>query len=216
VATTALAQVSLPKDSGLPEDAVVNTFHFRLTGSDRVASAANANTRLAAFYDAIDTYLSSELTGTATVKWYDLEEAQPRVPFTTTSFTFTPSASTAVLPSEAAVCLSYQALPVSGIKQAHRRGRIYIGPLAAGAGSGQPLRPILGVMTTFAAAAIALHGIVIGSTDGFQWSVYSPTLHAQTGSLEDATFLVNEGWIDNAFDTQRRRGPAATSRTTWT
>jgi len=43
---------------------------------------------------------------------------------------------------------------------------------------------------------------------GWDWVVYSPT--------NGNTVNVDNGWVDNAFDTQRRRGLAVTARTNWT
>jgi hypothetical protein len=42
----------------------------------------------------------------------------------------------------------------------------------------------------------------------WDWVVYSPT--------DDAYHEVANGWVDNAWDTQRRRGYKPTSRTTFT
>jgi len=48
------------------------------------------------------------------------------------------------------------------------------------------------------------------------WAVFSPTTAGPApwdeATLEAATTWVTQGYIDNAFDTQRRRGTKATAR----
>jgi hypothetical protein len=46
-------------------------------------------------------------------------------------------------------------------------------------------------------------------------SVFSPTTLAGGGSLASSFSSVIGGHIDNAFDTQRRRGPEASARVTY-
>jgi hypothetical protein len=43
---------------------------------------------------------------------------------------------------------------------------------------------------------------------GFAWVIYSPT--------NNEIYDVEAGWVDDAFDTIRSRGGAATTRTTFT
>jgi hypothetical protein len=112
-----------------------------------------------------------------------------------------------------ALCLSYKADYVGGFPQARQRGRIYLGGfatlLAAGSASSFPAVSSTS-RTAIATAATALKTGLFA--DGWVWVVLSPTnvaLNAQN------TFTVTGGWIDNAADTQRRRGQKATARTSW-
>jgi hypothetical protein len=52
-----------------------------------------------------------------------------------------------------------------------------------------------------------------------QWAVFSPTQAGTKpwtdGAIAAATTVVEEGYIDNALDTQRRRGTLPSDRTTF-
>lgn len=118
--------------------------------------------------------------------------------------------STWPLPLEVAVCVSFTGETSSqpGVPVASRRGRVYIGPLQSNAidtsVDGFP-NPSSGIMTALAGAASRLAALG-GPGDGW-WSVFSRTRWAWTP--------VESGWIDNEFDTQRRRDLDATTRTLW-
>lgn len=201
------ALVTLPATSALAEDAATNTLHFSAPGVNLTDEINLIHGNLTTFYQAIDTYLSPKLSTTANVKYYDLDDPKPRPPKSEQTMGLAAFPGTA-LASELAVCLSYQAARVAGSDQAHRRGRIYLGPLnssAAGTTTASD-RPASSMLTAIGVAATAL--ATDSFADGVPWHVYSPTL------LSSAP--VTDGWIDNAFDVQRRRGVQATSRTLWT
>lgn len=213
------AQVTIPLDSGLPEDSVVNTFYFD-DDEDPLAgfedSAGWAHSMLTTFYQAIDNIIFSDVIGpSATVKYYDMRDPEPRVPKYTDTIALTPAAIPAC-PHEVAICLSFRATVASGENARRRRGRVYLGPVnTAVVSSG---RVAAGSVTAIANAAAAMEdGYLHPASPGLhcKWAIYSPTTDA-TSSIDDAFHDVDNGWVDNAFDTQRRRGLAATVRTTWT
>jgi len=200
--TVCLIQVNLAHDSGLPEDVTVNTWHIDTTDTDPEVGATEFLADLEAFYLAIDSFLGVTLTGAAEVNCYNLDDPSPRVPFLTDTWSLTVDTST--LPQEVACCLSFQALPISGIPQARRRNRVYLGPISANAAAnstGRPSATFLGVLDT---AATALLAASTADTE-YAWVTWSAT-----ASMAAA---VNNGWIDDAFDTVRSRGIAPTSRT---
>ena len=43
--------------------------------------------------------------------------------------------------------------------------------------------------------------------------VYSPTTHAEGGTLFESMTTVTQGWVDNEPDTQRRRGQDGGTKT---
>lgn len=215
------AQVTIPLDSGVPEDVIVNTLYF--DGDDGLTDAiyhAHVMTHLTTFYQAIDGVLFGQnVASPATVKIYDMRDAEPRVPEYTDTITLSPLASgiDLTLPNEVALCLSFKASVASGENAKRRRGRIYLGPVhydAAEMVSSQA-RPKASVRTAVAAAA-GVMADALGEDPGpkVSWAIYSPTTDL-TSTLDDAFFDVQSGWVDNAFDTQRRRGAAATARTTF-
>lgn len=211
------ALVELATDTLIPSDVITNTWHFETPGA--VADAGTAITdNLDAFYTAIQAHLSSVLTGAGTVLLYDLEDPSPRPPVFTGAISFTPD--TAAYPNEVAVALSYQAPVVAGEAQARRRGRIFIGPMSQDAGTsstGGP-RPSSSCRTDICAAADALKDDT--TLAGLVWSVFSPTTAGappwSSGDLATAFHAVTNGWVDDAFDTIRSRGVAATNRTLFT
>jgi hypothetical protein len=123
------------------------------------------------------------------------------------------------LPNEVALCLSYQAVAISGESQARRRGRIFFGPLCNTANTLSATgecRPSAALVTALCGAATLLATpAATAAGDLVHWAVYSPTTDL-TETIDDAFQDVDNGWVDNSFDTQRRRGRDATARTTWT
>lgn len=196
--------------SNLPEDRVVNTFHFTGSGS-YAATVELALDNVESFYTdlqggitSISYYLSAWVQRSAELRAYDLESAKPRIP-TIRPITL-PGTSGTGMPEEVAVCLSYLGAPPATRR---RRGRIFFGPLSQGAvipaSSSQPARPEPAVIAALNSAATTL--AAYGSLA--QWCVRS-TLPAEN-------FVpITHGYVDNALDTQRRRGPVTTARTEWT
>jgi hypothetical protein len=215
------AVVSIPSDTGVPKDASVNVWHFDGDDNGVIPDAsyhAGVLSLLTAFYQAVDAYLGPQVASPATLKIYDMRDVQPRVPEYENTIALTPGVGTNY-PAEVAICVSYQADRISGENQARRRGRIFLGPLDAGTGAvvSSALRVAPAVATAIAAAAGTLQDgyLISGGPERVRWAVYSPTIHAQTGDIDDAFNDVITGWVDNAFDVQRRRGQAATVRTTF-
>lgn len=196
--------------SNIPADKVVNTFHFE--GAESATNTANMRDLLVDFYS--DTYLGgtirglmpdSAVTGDWTLNIYCLADPEPRQPRASYEGTMAVSTSDG-LPSEVALCLSYHGAPVSGESQARRRGRIYLGPFTEAMNSAEG-RPGSGQMDTILGAAAELLAASQASTT-WEWVVYS--------RVADATTPVVGGWVDDAWDTQRRRGVARTERRLFT
>lgn len=213
------AQVFIPSDTAIPADGITNTWHFKGTnaGNTRTADVDVINARLALFYQDIDQDVFSSLVNTpASVKVYDLKDIEPRIPLDD-EFTFTITPGTGnPLPTECALCVSFQAAPVSGLARGRRRGRFYLGPLrdpivSVVSGRHEVSATIRGTIVT---AMAAMKGATL--TAGVPWCVFSPTGWVEGGELatevEDFAYPVDNGWIDNALDTVRSRGTKATSR----
>jgi hypothetical protein len=95
---------------------------------------------------------------------------------------------------------------VSGQPQARKRGRIYLGPFDTTQLNADG-RILPACQTTIRNAAQALLTASDVALD-WSWAVYSPT--------NASGVIVDNGWVDNEWDTQRRRGRAATTRSTFT
>lgn len=212
------AIVTLPRLNNINADSITNTWHFDCDDGNTEANCAQVivDDLLTPFYQAVDAYLSDIISSTATVDLYDMRQDTPRVPFASDTITLTLGASTA-LPAEVALCLSYHAAISSGDNARRRRGRIYLGPLRTTTveEAGSDGRPPAAMLTAIAAAATTMVAGAPLFSGSAKWSLFSPSTLEDGSTLDDAFFDVTGGWIDNAFDIQRRRGSEATSRTTF-
>lgn len=211
------AQVRIPHKDELDHDAVQNTFHF--TGVDDPEDQSTIILGLLFdFYStaggtatkALKEWMGSELDWPgARLKTYDLADPEPRIPVLDESLGIAAPSGTAQrsLPGECALCLSYAAAAESGVAAARRKGRLYIGPLMITTSTdvtGASARP----STTFI-EDLRQTGLTLASDSpvGTKWSVYS--------QKDDFMRPVVSGFVDNAYDTQRRRGVDATTRNSW-
>lgn len=202
-----LAQARLASVSGTQEDVCVNTFHFNAADASE-GTAGNLGAVVGGFYSAIDGYLGSTLAGSGhEVRVYNMAEPEPRMPIAQVPFDILPNQAAQPYPREVAVCLSFRGATVSGANPARRRGRIYIGPLSetAGVTSGAYVRPDAAFCNDLLDAAVDL-GQGAQALANATWSVYSK---ASAALITIAAF-----WVDNEWDTQRRRGVRATQRFT--
>lgn len=195
--------------SGLAEDRVVNVFHFTGPGTYAEDEAA-ARSAVAGFYSfsagqtfSVGSWLSPWVSRTAELRSYDLELPPDERPPTIEPLTLGVAAAGGYV-EEAAVCLSYRGSPPYTQR---RRGRLYIGPLresaATAASSTTPARPSPDIIGDLGRAAEFL-----ANSSGVTWCIRSSV------PVENFVPIIG-GYVDNAFDTQRRRGPDATSRTEW-
>jgi hypothetical protein len=197
------AQVILASDSGLPEDVCINTFHFDTGVVYDSASAQSVIDRVKVFYNAIQARLSATINpDTSRIKIYDLADPKPRVPKEDQSLGMTETGPSSMA-REVALVMSFQAAKQSGVAQARRRNRVFLGPLSISGGvTDADYRPLPTVVAEITNAAAALK---VNATFGTVWVIRS-----QVGNF---VAPVSDGWVDNAFDTQRRRGARPTART---
>lgn len=209
-------QTSLVNKSNFPEDVITNTWYF---GSDKVGwtrqqAAQAAVDRLDTFYDAITAVISGDVLDTIQHRVYDLNDPQPRQPIAATTSN-TVFGTAAGLPYECAIVLSFKSFFLSGATPARHKGRVYLGPIRASASTttNGGVRPTAAAMTAIANAATTLRGA--GSTadplQGVVWCQFSAADADPT--VGDGMRQVVAGWVDDAFDTQRRRGLHPTART---
>ena len=214
-------QHSFQGSSGTAEDQYVNTFHL-LVGSVEEDSFADVNIAIKRFYSTnmggasqpVFFYMSPGADDPgARVKIYDLSDAIPRTPLFDEMYTPTDMGGGGdPIPEEIACCLSYAGAPASGIPMASTRGRIYIGPLSSNAldESTSPIasRPALAFRTALVNAGKRLANELASIDPVSLWVVHSVTHNHNAGIVR--------WWSDDAWDVQRRRGAAPTSRATAT
>lgn len=205
--TNIRAQVILHTTDSLSANYVTNSWCFVTTDDPSDAEFTEYTGHFKEFYDSLSGILSLPITQNGhEIKYYDLDQAvPPNYPLAIQTFNLTTAPSAAGLPSEVAACLSFQGEKVPGFPQRRRRGRVYIGPIAQASNTSG--RPSTTLRSTFAASAVELCDDLKGSSNVAQLAVWSVT--------DGAAVVVTDGWVDDAWDTQRRRGVQRTARTTW-
>lgn len=221
--------------SGLPEDRVVMSFPFTSTVGNDIDQGGIAAGLIGEFFATATTlgtkvgeYLSPELSRAVshTVDTYSLDghlDGSPHGSPIRSDVISLPNPGSTMLPGECAVVMTTRAsgwataavetpdgadpgTEVDRPKQRHS-GRMYFGPLCQvgvlDPASGRA-RVADGFRSVLAAAAVRL-----------QDNAYNVDLAWCVWSRKDAIFrLITDVQVDNAFDMQRKRGVAATSRTT--
>lgn len=204
-------QIVFPSVTNIPKDAVTNTLHFYTTDISTY-DLDNVRDMIIDFYtsnnggsSSITRHYSNQVGPTAEIRYYNLGDPKPRVPIRVDTFARSASSSNSALPGEVALVLSFQGLKESGANMARRRNRIYLGPFNTNtlATDGRPQGSLIADIRRAAAEMLR------ASDASFQWNwdVFSPT--------DDDSHRVVSGWVNNAWDTQRRRGVEATTRNPW-
>jgi hypothetical protein len=197
-------QVVFQANSLLPTDQFVNNWYFR--NDDIEAPYTPMRLVLDSFYTTpaqnaviVGAQIASHVLNPFTYKMYDLGQAPPRVPFVVPANPL-PNRSGAGYPGEVALVSSFYA----GTNTPRKRGRHYLGPLSAGVSDGAASpRPASNILAAIADRAKN----VAQTTQNVTW--------VQVSQAASMASVVTNGWVDNAFDTQRRRGNPPSARTTW-
>jgi hypothetical protein len=235
--------VSLASTTGLPRDVIQNTYVVREDGVALTPSpVAAVGSRIAEMYSTsvpgdptglttvanFESYLSFSLSAEVdahSVKSYFLTNdplgVVPKVngkvdlgsPVATFTFTTNALGGATALPQEVACAVSFHG-EVNGLEvqqgatrpASRHRGRIFIGPLAANCVTANAAGQQAGrVSPIFVGALHDTFESFLNDQPG--WSVWS--------RVNSTVYPVIGGYIDDRFDSQRRRQEAATSRTTF-
>lgn len=223
-----LATVSLPHKSGLNEDRVVNTFAFYNSASSFTQTDATAmGLALNQFYNVIPSGLNAiagwigpqiSRTAPVEVKMTDITGHLDGSAHGSPDFedgwnlgAMVPGA--LPLPSEVCVALTLDGSvdseapefgPGGTRPKSQLRGRIYLGPVTHGATVLDGLTGRVSVSTQLRSSWLAAAEALRENTT-WNWAVWS-----RKGAFMTA---VDQNWVDDAFDTQRRRGERTQSRT---
>lgn len=211
------AQVVLPTRTNLPEDRVTNTLYFFNTSEGEFSVAAEViGLILQEFYENLYTtpFVPANWLTMATAGWfvnfYDMAAPEPRVPYRVDMPNTGWSGANTTIPSEVCTCMSFHGAPINGQSQARRRGRIYLPGIipvmleqeTAGAYPTFTDAWLTRINTEAEALQVACASAEVG------WSVYS--------QVAGTYAPVVGGWVDEAPDTQRRRGQRSQERIVWT
>lgn len=187
----------------MPTDVYVNTMAF-----ETVTEISNPHMEiiaeaLASLMDGLVDVIAATVENGYQVKLYDIDAPEPRVPlleFATTSPNWNGGYS---LPTEVAICLSYRGLTESGDAAGRRRGRIFLGPIGVNSLSTTDGRPDESAVDLIGGAVTDFADVLDGTAVN----------HCVWSRAADNLYDVTSYWVDNAFDTQRRRGAAPTFKT---
>lgn len=217
--------VTFQGTSGDAQDRFQNVFHFIKTGSPTNTDYAEIGAALNSFYTAdtgaqvstLMSYMARDQISASPLPFvthYELltggETGSPEAQSDLLGWS---SSVTNDLPHEAAICLSFYSdlddIPEEqGLTRpaSRRRGRIYLGPLnTAALGADGRISSSVGIDMIYAAERLRTWSGFTALNLG--WAVYSRT--------DDQARVVVGGWVDNAFDTQRRRGLDSNTRYTF-
>jgi hypothetical protein len=219
--------VKLPAITGIPADAVENTFNFIMPGALLLTDMTEISSAIQEFYKTVpvggtipvQNYLSPTLSraaGAASISTYVIPASGPMgAPVDVQSWTLGGGISTTPMPSELAVCLSFNSAYGTDVEfgtgsrpRARDRGRIYLGPLVF------DLSTVVNVDATTKRCKVqpqlmndvTLAAKRLANRTASTWAVWS----RKDGTLKEVTRV----WVDDAFDIQRRRGEKAITRTT--
>lgn len=194
------ALVTIPAPSGLPADQIVHTFHFRNDelGVEPFGTFARM---LDGFYTTVGpaggsiSSLLDDAYGPPTYTFYDLGETPPRTPRgTTIAPAWDCTGNAEALPPEMAAVISLR----TAERSRRGRGRLYMGPLTITAvDEGRISQSIVGVLHAGA-------DNLVNSAENGTWGVLS--------RLDAVVRPITGGYVDDAWDVQRRRDPGALSR----
>lgn len=205
------AQVIWDGPSQLPEDQFVTTWMFRNDNVlDRNGMLDAVDTAVSNFFgnpgganpDGITDWMPS-LLGSPRLKIFDMGETPPRVPEERVLTSLAASDTGLALPREVALCCSYNV----GGPGPRNRGRTYLGPFTVAALAGGT--PALSRPHADLTARIAERAEDLATNPSLEctwvlWSRRNAEMHTITG-----------GFVDNAWDTIRKRGKAPESRVSW-
>lgn len=195
--------VVLNNSNGIPNDRASNTFHV---SADDLTALGLFHDTLEDVYNNMGQFNSGAMAqnGHIITSYLDTDP-EPRIPVLITPFNLAIAPSGGWLPLEVSLCLSFQGDPLSGYPQAWRRGRIYF-PWIQEAENDSTGRP----SSTLVNALVAQGDYILttSASDGsWEWVTFSRVAPGYAS--------VTNGWVDNEWDTQRRRGREATSRVTF-
>lgn len=194
-------QVVLKTAPGIPADNITNT--WCIDDDEDPANWTVFAGLLETFYDTIRLRMSSWVNqNNHEIKMYRVSDPEPRAPVFSDTFNMTGAPTGAMLPPECAAVISFQAAAVSGIPQARRRGRVYIGALNTSVIGTDGLLTSTCYLALVNAAKVILDASQASTT--WKWAVYS--------RVNGSGAPVDNGWVNNEVDTQRRRSRSATVR----
>lgn len=184
-------------DSAVTADTVTNTFTWVSAGEPSSGQFDTVRDAIKSFYSSLKPYMTPAINWAAVRMVTEcLDDVKPRVARRDETVTVTGTEGTDPGPAELAICLSFRKTPASGTNPRRRRGRVYLGPWSASNVGGA--RPSHTLASVILGAASTLDSAISGIGSGW----YLAIGHAD----ESAGYDIDEFYVDDAWDIQRRRG----------
>jgi hypothetical protein len=150
--------------------------------------------------NALDTWLPQPTGRQQTIKLYEIGQPEPNRPKATHVLKANQSAEGSA-PREVCLCLSFH----GGKNTKRERGRLYLPLWAVTSTTSVGVRPQAPAIAKAAELPAVLAGLGGANVD---WIIWSPT--------DNKAVQVTDWYVDDEWDTQRRRGLRPTTRTTGT
>lgn len=212
------AMAVMQGSTGLPEDRFVNTFHFADDAESMTFDAAADSIAqvLDDFYLQPTTGLHAGVTRTVfgllspeiqslEYRVYRQSDPKPRTAEVRAPGLALPARAAPALPEEVAICLTLH----TAFRSQRGRGRLYIGPL--GSGGSVPYFTQAGKVRV----QVLHRGAIAEKAADLKANVDTTQLRWVIVSSQGPVNEVIGGYVDDAFDTMRKRGTAPTVRTAW-
>lgn len=216
--------VHIPARTGLPRDDAINSFYATPAGAVDDTDLSAAIACFENFYtlapsghgNSVSQFFSADRdpgSNKCRIDVYEIPATRGDLgtPIYSENFTWVPySGSSTPLPDQVAACMSYDSI-VPGATHLHRRrGRIFLGPLnslpmAGGTTSTDPQSVAATYRSTVTAAAQELYTALQIPSPSWIWGQWSPTDWLVRG--------LKRVYMDDRFDTQRRRLERPSTRT---
>lgn len=200
------ATVALASATGETADTTQNTWAMDTGVDDNWDDPQFAawGTALIAFYEELKN--GGVLCGTARIghliKFYRATTALGNFPRYEAPFSFATPPAAVDLPREVALCISFRNSQIRNVARGRLRGRLFI--MGFGETQNTGGRPTTGVIGTLSAAYFNYYSRIAGIQPGGAPAVFSRT--------DETCYPIDEAWVDNEWDTQRRRGTKPTER----
>lgn len=215
-------EVRWKRSTGVASDDQLNTFFVSTATVSRAAVSGACLGAAQTMRNFCDDHMPSSLfndTPVSEVMTFDMLEPEPRVPVDVQNNNTVSLTGFQGLPEEVSMVVSYQGVPISGQSMRQRRGRMYLPTFSVND---------LDATTSTVWKATAVADVVDMMTaikndleaSGCHLVVFSRVAAAAAGGtlLNQAragATIVNNGWVDNEPDTQRRRGRPGGTKTAW-
>lgn len=215
-------EVRWKRTTGVASDDQLNTFFvstssIALGGVNDGAQGAAATMR-----NYLDGTLPDALftpTPIAEVTTFNMLDPEPRVPIEVITMNAGALSSSQPLPEEVSMVVSYQAVPISGQSMRQRRGRMYLPTFSVDQLDAD-------TSTKWSSSTVGAFATMMESIrDDLEAAdlhlvVFSRVAAAAAGGTllnqaKAGATIVNNGWVDNEPDTQRRRGRPGGTKTAW-